>query len=90
MIINILTFSFYPFHNTKLISGYTWGETAETRLQDKKKIKLLLDIFKNNKKNTIPSINPKNQSPFKFLCPSRVLSTKKLTCLILSSWMRRQ
>lgn len=51
MIINILTFSFYPFHNTKLISGYTWGETAETRLQDKKKIKLLLDIFKNNKKH---------------------------------------
>lgn len=50
MIINILTFSFYPFHNTKLISGYTWGETAETRSQDKKKIKLLLDIFKNNKK----------------------------------------
>lgn len=61
MIINILTFSFYPFHNTKLISGYTWGETAETRLQDKKKIKLLLDIFKNNKKTqfhlSIPKIN---------------------------------
>ena len=57
MIINILTFSFYPFHNTKLISGYTWGETAETRLQDKKK----LDIFKNNKKTqfhlSIPKIN---------------------------------
>lgn len=86
MIINILTFSFYPFHNTKLISGYTWGETAETRLQDKKKIR----YFQEQQKNTIPSINPKNQSPFKFLCPSRVLSTKKLTCLILSSWMRRQ
>ena len=61
MIINILTFSFYPFHNTKLISGYTWVETAETRSQDKKKIKLLLDIFKNNKKTqfhlSIPKIN---------------------------------
>lgn len=60
MIINILTFSFYPFHNTKLISGYTWGETAETRLQDKKKIKLLLDIFKDKKKHN--SIYPSQKS----------------------------
>lgn len=61
MIINILTFSFYPFHNTELISGYTWGETAERRLQDKKKIKLLLDIFKDQKKKH-NSIYPSQKS----------------------------